>query len=728
MNAVKKPVAIILSLFMAISVIAVAFMPAGAENSVQNAETISRDTLTEVTVSAGEITYFKFVPSITGKYIFFSISDEDPYASLFDSNLEEITYSDDGYGNDNNFRIVYTLTAGQTYYFGVKYSDESMSGLFNVMLVLECNHSGYETDNICDKCGSRIIYDIDVNNLVSAPLISKELSYKFVCPKTGIYKISYSPSSTYGTGLFDSNGARLEPIASGDATQIPPEYQQYNGKGYYALNYGETYYFRIIPFDEYALYMSVSFREVCEHVASGDVCANCGAQLVYRIEEGVPVQAEIPVDEERTFIFTAPRTALYTRTLYSTDSFGAGEVWDYNNHIYTGSELSFTEGETYHFEVPCGSAHDLALTAVFKHVHVENSEGRCEICGESFLHTINLNEKLDFEIAPGDMHKVVFECPASGTYRFSVKGQKISLKLKGSDGTNLTYLGNGSDIELAKDVVYTFSLINSRTSAASLSVSLGRCHTATFVADGEIVDKVDFVTGAASLNEPEVPEKDGYAGKWEAYTLEDSDITVNAVYTKDTGNPDNPDDPDNPQAVKYTVAFVAGGKTIKKYKLAAGAKITVPPSPSKDGYTFKGWSPEVPAKMPAKNMTFKAVFECNAKVNFERSASVSYRTKVTITATGENLPKGTVLAIYEKGGSKPLTKGNAKSVSYEAGEMKSAKTYEVRVIDSKGNTQEGPGGEIKVDVTGTGFFQRIIAFFKYLFSPVPTKTVGPKVK
>ncbi|MBR6335909.1 MAG: hypothetical protein IKR90_07145 [Clostridia bacterium] len=55
MNAVKKPVAIILSLFMAISVIAVAFMPAGAENSVQNAETISRDTLTEVTVRQAKL-------------------------------------------------------------------------------------------------------------------------------------------------------------------------------------------------------------------------------------------------------------------------------------------------------------------------------------------------------------------------------------------------------------------------------------------------------------------------------------------------------------------------------------------------------------------------------------------------------------------------------------------------------------------------------------------------
>ncbi|MBQ6468312.1 MAG: InlB B-repeat-containing protein [Clostridia bacterium] len=236
---------------------------------------------------------------------------------------------------------------------------------------------------------------------------------------------------------------------------------------------------------------------------------------------------------------------------------------------------------------------------------------------------------------------------------------------------------------------------------------------ATFVADGKEVAKVTFTSGQASIAEPAVPAKAGYTGKWEAYTLGNADITVNAVYTK---------------IAVYTATFTVDGKVVKKANVAAGTKIPVPPAPTKAGYTFKGWNPKVPAKMPAKNMTFKAVFESAAKVTFEKSASVSYRTKVTITATGENLPKGTVLAIYEKGGSKPLAKGSAKSVSYEAGEMKSAKTYEVRVIDSKGNAQKGLGGEIKIDVTGTGFFQRIIAFFKYLFSPVPTKTVGPKVK
>ena len=55
--------------------------------------------------------------------------------------------------------------------------------------------------------------------------------------------------------------------------------------------------------------------------------------------------------------------------------------------------------------------------------------------------------------------------------------------------------------------------------------------TATFVADGETIATVDFPKGAAEIEEPAVPAKDRYIGEWEDYTLSDSDLTINAVYT-----------------------------------------------------------------------------------------------------------------------------------------------------------------------------------------------------
>ncbi len=55
--------------------------------------------------------------------------------------------------------------------------------------------------------------------------------------------------------------------------------------------------------------------------------------------------------------------------------------------------------------------------------------------------------------------------------------------------------------------------------------------TATFVADGEVVATVDFPKGTTQIAEPKVPAKDRYMGEWEDYTLNDADITINAIYT-----------------------------------------------------------------------------------------------------------------------------------------------------------------------------------------------------
>ncbi|MBQ8429432.1 MAG: hypothetical protein IJX30_04995 [Clostridia bacterium] len=58
-----------------------------------------------------------------------------------------------------------------------------------------------------------------------------------------------------------------------------------------------------------------------------------------------------------------------------------------------------------------------------------------------------------------------------------------------------------------------------------------REYTVKFVADGVTVDEIAYNTVSGGLTAPEVPEKEGYKGAWEIYTL-GGDITVNAVYTK----------------------------------------------------------------------------------------------------------------------------------------------------------------------------------------------------
>ena len=61
----------------------------------------------------------------------------------------------------------------------------------------------------------------------------------------------------------------------------------------------------------------------------------------------------------------------------------------------------------------------------------------------------------------------------------------------------------------------------------------------------------------------------------------------------------------------YVVTFKADGKVIKSETLTYGTAITAPENPTKEGYTFVGWNPEVDATVPAKDVTYEAVYQVN---------------------------------------------------------------------------------------------------------------------
>ncbi|MBO5468113.1 MAG: InlB B-repeat-containing protein, partial [Prevotella sp.] len=66
-------------------------------------------------------------------------------------------------------------------------------------------------------------------------------------------------------------------------------------------------------------------------------------------------------------------------------------------------------------------------------------------------------------------------------------------------------------------------------------------------------------------------------------------------------------------ANQYTVTFVLdnGEEDVVKTQ-DFGSELTAPSDPSKTGFTFKGWSPEVPAIVPASDQTFTAQWERNS--------------------------------------------------------------------------------------------------------------------
>lgn len=63
----------------------------------------------------------------------------------------------------------------------------------------------------------------------------------------------------------------------------------------------------------------------------------------------------------------------------------------------------------------------------------------------------------------------------------------------------------------------------------------------------------------------------------------------------------------------YTLTFqTKGGSEVKPLTQAYGTAIVAPTAPTRKGYTFAGWEPEMPETMPAKNMTLTAKWTVNS--------------------------------------------------------------------------------------------------------------------
>ena len=71
------------------------------------------------------------------------------------------------------------------------------------------------------------------------------------------------------------------------------------------------------------------------------------------------------------------------------------------------------------------------------------------------------------------------------------------------------------------------------------------------------------------------------------------------------------------ELVKYSLIYQLDGDTYQKYELEEGAEITPLEAPTKEGYTFSGWS-EIPETMPANDLVIKGTFTENIEDNTEK--------------------------------------------------------------------------------------------------------------
>ncbi|MDP4529303.1 InlB B-repeat-containing protein [Alkalimonas delamerensis] len=115
-------------------------------------------------------------------------------------------------------------------------------------------------------------------------------------------------------------------------------------------------------------------------------------------------------------------------------------------------------------------------------------------------------------------------------------------------------------------------------------------------AGGSGLADITALVGSA-LTEPAAPEREGYSfmGWSPAFpeTMPAEDVTLTAQW----------------QINQYLIQFdVAGGQAMADLVLDFGAEISAP-TPVRAGYTFMGWSPALPATMPANDVQVTALWQ-----------------------------------------------------------------------------------------------------------------------
>ena len=175
----------------------------------------------------------------------------------------------------------------------------------------------------------------------------------------------------------------------------------------------------------------------------------------------------------------------------------------------------------------------------------------------------------------------------------SINGQALS-----TGGSATVAIPNSGTTDIVVEIgtkTYTLTILrNSGTGGEATS------YTLTFDTNGGSAIAPITQDYGTAITAPADPTKTGYtfAGWTPAIpaTMPAENMTIKAKWT----------------ANQYTLTFdTNGGSTIAPITQDYGTAITAPADPTKTGYTFAGWTPAIPATMPAENMTIKAKWTVN---------------------------------------------------------------------------------------------------------------------
>lgn len=100
--------------------------------SYTSATPLTADNYYNGSLTLGNSDWYRFTPTTTGKYSFSTLGSTDTYGELYRGSTK-LTSNDDG-GEGLNFRIIYNLTAGTTYYLKVRGYNYEKTGNYQVVV------------------------------------------------------------------------------------------------------------------------------------------------------------------------------------------------------------------------------------------------------------------------------------------------------------------------------------------------------------------------------------------------------------------------------------------------------------------------------------------------------------------------------------------------------------------------------------------------------------------
>ena len=123
----------------------------------------------------------------------------------------------------------------------------------------------------------------------------------------------------------------------------------------------------------------------------------------------------------------------------------------------------------------------------------------------------------------------------------------------------------------------------------------------TYKVDGKPVGEVETYNYGTLVTVRQSPEKEGYTfsgwSRTEAFEMPAEDVVIEGSYKVNS----------------YTVTYKVDGEQYgEKETYEYGAAVTLREKPSREGYTFKGWSYENGFKMPAEDVVIEGSYEINS--------------------------------------------------------------------------------------------------------------------